>query len=207
MKRPGHLRPGQPQGVQKRAVGSLFAPLGHFIAAHGVLLETRWREKEKAQVALRLWGTGHPAPTVTVASFRTWRDWRRCRRPVPGFNKSRCAEECIARGGRMSMLKTVADRGASGRRPFPAWRHYGSIHSRSIRRVTSQPTDRGREDCLFLKEELTEMDFISFAVLSAVLFPLKRGGQTTKECLLKRLFGTLPCGLDKRKEGRLISTG
>ena len=30
-----------------------------------------------------LLGTGHPATTVTVASFRTWRGWRRDRRPVP----------------------------------------------------------------------------------------------------------------------------
>lgn len=38
---------------------------------------------KKAQQCCAFLGTGHPATTVTVASFRTWRGWRRDRRPVP----------------------------------------------------------------------------------------------------------------------------
>ena len=39
-------------------------------------------EIKKAQMNLRLLGTEHPAATVTVASFRIWRGWRRDRRSV-----------------------------------------------------------------------------------------------------------------------------
>ena len=48
-----------------------------------------------------------------------------------------------------------------------------SIHSRPVRRLTPQPTDRGRADCPSLKGEVTEKDFIGSAVLSTTLFPLK----------------------------------
>ena len=48
-----------------------------------------------------------------------------------------------------------------------------SIHSRPIRRLTPQPTDRGRADCPSLQGGVTEKDFIGFAVLSTTLFPLK----------------------------------
>lgn len=41
-----------------------------------------------------------------------------------------------------------------------------SIHSRPVRRLTPQPTDRGRADCPSLKGEVTEKDFIGSAVLS-----------------------------------------
>ena len=42
-----------------------------------------------------------------------------------------------------------------------------------IRRLTPQPTDRGRADCPSLKGGVTKKDFIGFAVLSTPLFPLK----------------------------------
>lgn len=48
-----------------------------------------------------------------------------------------------------------------------------SIHSRPVRRLTPQPTDRGRADCPSLKGGVTEKDFIGSAVLSTTLFPLK----------------------------------
>ena len=48
-----------------------------------------------------------------------------------------------------------------------------SIHSRPIRRLTPQPTDRGRADCPSLKGGVTKKDFIGSAVLSTSLFPLK----------------------------------
>lgn len=48
-----------------------------------------------------------------------------------------------------------------------------SIHSRPIRRLTPQPTDRGRADCPSLKGGVTKKDFTGFAVLSTELFPLK----------------------------------
>ena len=54
----------------------------------------------------------------------------------------------------------------------PMW-HDVSIHSRPIRRLTPQPTDRGRADCPSLKGGVTKKDFIGFAVLSTPLFPLK----------------------------------
>ena len=53
---------------------------------------------------------------------------------------------------------------------------YVSIHSRPIRRLTPQPTDRGRADCPSLKGGGTEKDFIGFAVLSTTLFPPVGGG-------------------------------
>ena len=55
-----------------------------------------------------------------------------------------------------------------------------SIHSRPVRRLTPQPTDRGRADCPSLKGGVTEKDFIGSAVLSTTLFPLKRGGSNHK---------------------------
>ena len=48
-----------------------------------------------------------------------------------------------------------------------------SIHSRPIRRLTPQPTDRGRAGCPSLQGGVTEKDFTGFAVLSTPLFPLK----------------------------------
>ena len=48
-----------------------------------------------------------------------------------------------------------------------------SIHSRPVRRLTPQPTDRGRADCPSLKGGVTEKDFICSAVLSTSLFLLK----------------------------------
>ena len=42
-----------------------------------------------------------------------------------------------------------------------------------IRRLTPQPTDRGRADCPSLKGGVTKKDFIGSAVLSTTLFPLK----------------------------------
>ena len=48
-----------------------------------------------------------------------------------------------------------------------------SIHSRPVRRLTPQPTDRGRADRPFLKGGVTKKDFIGSAVLSTYLFPLK----------------------------------
>ena len=54
---------------------------------------------------------------------------------------------------------------------------YVSIHrTPPIRRLTPQPTDRGRADCPSLKGGVTKKDFIGFAVLSTHLFPLKGGG-------------------------------
>ena len=50
---------------------------------------------------------------------------------------------------------------------------YVSIHSRPIRRLSPQLTDRGRTDCPSLKGGITEKDLIDFAVLSTPLFPLK----------------------------------
>ena len=50
---------------------------------------------------------------------------------------------------------------------------YVSIHSRPVRRLTPQPTDRGRADCPSLKGGVTKKDFIGSAVLSTTLFPLK----------------------------------
>ena len=44
-----------------------------------------------------------------------------------------------------------------------------------VRRLTPQPTDRGRADCPSLKGGVTEKDFIGSAVLSTTLFPLKGG--------------------------------
>ena len=52
-------------------------------------------------------------------------------------------------------------------------RYYVSIHSRPIRRLTPQPTERGRADCPSLEGGVTEKDFIGFAVLSTPFFPLK----------------------------------
>ena len=46
-----------------------------------------------------------------------------------------------------------------------------SIHSRPIRRLTPQPTDRGRADCPSLKGGVTKKDFIGFAVLSTTFSP------------------------------------
>ena len=40
-----------------------------------------------------------------------------------------------------------------------------------VRRLTPQPTDRGRADCPSLKGEVTEKDFIGSAVLSTTFFP------------------------------------
>ena len=51
--------------------------------------------------------------------------------------------------------------------------HNVSIHSRPVRRLTPQPTDRGRADCPSLKGGVTKKDFIGSAVLSTTLFPLK----------------------------------
>ncbi len=48
-----------------------------------------------------------------------------------------------------------------------------SIHSRPIRRLTPQPTDRGRADCPSLQGGGMEKDFIGSADLSTALFPLK----------------------------------
>ena len=48
---------------------------------------------------------------------------------------------------------------------------YVSIHSRPIRRLTPQPTDRGRADCPSLKGGVTKKDFIGFAVLSTTFSP------------------------------------
>ena len=48
-----------------------------------------------------------------------------------------------------------------------------SIHSRPVRRLTPQPTDRGRADRPFLKGGVTEKDFTGSVVLSTSLFPLK----------------------------------
>ena len=53
------------------------------------------------------------------------------------------------------------------------FRYHVSIHSRPVRRLTPQPTDRGRADCSSLKGGVTEKDFIGSAVLSTTLFPLK----------------------------------
>ena len=50
---------------------------------------------------------------------------------------------------------------------------YVSIHSRPIRRLSPQLTDRGRTDCPSPKGGITEKDLIGFAVLSTPLFPLK----------------------------------
>ena len=46
-----------------------------------------------------------------------------------------------------------------------------SIHSRPIRRLTPQPTERGRADCPSLKGGVTKKDFIGFAVLSTTFSP------------------------------------
>ena len=55
---------------------------------------------------------------------------------------------------------------------------YVSIHSRPIRRLTPQPMDRRRADCLSLTGGVAETDFIDFAVLSTAFFPLK--GEVSK---------------------------
>ena len=52
-------------------------------------------------------------------------------------------------------------------------RSHVSIHSRPVRRLTPQPTDRGRADRPSLKEGVTEKDFIGSAVLSTSLSSLK----------------------------------
>ena len=62
-----------------------------------------------------------------------------------------------------------------------------SIHSRPIRRLTPQPTDRGRADCPSMKGGGTEKDFIGFAVLSTTRFPLK--GEVSNH---KGIFDELP---------------
>ena len=78
-----------------------------------------------------------------------------------------------------------------------------SIHSRPVRRLTPQPTDRGRADCPSLKGEVTEKDFIGSAVLSTTLFPLKGEVSNHKgifdktktrraECLPRFCFGRSP---------------
>ncbi len=75
---------------------------------------------------------------------------------------------------------------------LPPYKGYGSggytedvsIHSRPIRRLTPQPTDRGRTDCPSLKGGVTEKDFIGFAGLSTAPFPLMGRSQTTKEFLM-----------------------
>ena len=82
----------------------------------------------------------------------------------------------------------VALRGAHGFAPAPRrslalldsaehfmneMRYYVSIHSRPIRRLTPQPTERGRADCPSLKGGAAKKDFIGFAVLSTPFFPLK----------------------------------
>ncbi len=62
------------------------------------------------------------------------------------------------------------------RRPHPAFLSYAayvSTHSRPIRRLTPQPTDRCRADCPSLKGGVTEKDFIGFAGFSTPFFPLK----------------------------------
>ena len=48
---------------------------------------------------------------------------------------------------------------------------HDSIHSRPIRRLSPQPTDRGRADCPSLQGGVTEKDFIGFAVLSTTFSP------------------------------------
>ena len=58
-------------------------------------------------------------------------------------------------------------------RDFQMLRFHVSIHSRPIRRLTPQPTARGRADCPSLEGGVTEKDFIGFAVLSTPFFPLK----------------------------------
>ena len=67
-------------------------------------------------------------------------------------------------------------------------RYYVSIHSRPIRRLTPQPTERGRADCPSLKGGVTKKDFIGFAVLSTPLFPLK--GKVSNH---KGIFDEISC--------------
>ena len=66
-----------------------------------------------------------------------------------------------------------------------------SIHSRPIRRLTPQPTDRGRADCPSLKGGGTEKDFIGFAVLSTTRFPLK-GEVSNHKGIFDEIFRSTP---------------
>ena len=70
---------------------------------------------------------------------------------------------------------------------FPTLRGHVAIHSRPIRRLTPQPTDRGRADCPSLKGGVTKKDFIGSAVLSTSLSPLK--GEVSNQ---KRIFDEHP---------------
>ena len=76
-------------------------------------------------------------------------------------------------------------------------RSHVSIHSRPVRRLTPQPTDRGRADRPSLKGEDTEKDFIGSAVLSTSLFPLKGAVSSHKgifdEGILQRQTETAGC--------------
>ena len=62
---------------------------------------------------------------------------------------------------------------SAGKHVLDALNNPVSIHSRPIRRLTPQPTDRGRADFPSLKGGVTKKDFIGFAVLSTTFSPLK----------------------------------
>ena len=82
---------------------------------------------------------------------------------------------------------------------------YDSIHSRPIRRLSPQLTDRGRTDCPSLKGGITEKDLIGFAVLSTPLFPLKGEVSNHKGIFDESTRKTFPWSPFYRRKGRHAS--
>ena len=77
----------------------------------------------------------------------------------------------LRRTGPASGVESVSRNTESGADMLSSKMQDVSIHSRPIRRLTPQPTDRGRADCPSLKGGGTKKDFIGFAVVSTPLFP------------------------------------
>ena len=82
---------------------------------------------------------------------------------------------------------------------------YVSIHSRPIRRLSPQLTDRGRTDCPSLKGGITEKDLIGFAVLSTPLFPLKGEVSNHKGIFDESTRKTFPWSPFYRRKGHHAS--
>ena len=82
---------------------------------------------------------------------------------------------------------------------------YVSIHSRPIRRLSPQLTDRGRTDCPSLKGGITEKNLIGFAVLSTPLFPLKGEVSNHKGIFDESTRKTFPWSPFYRRKGRHAS--
>ena len=95
------------------------------------------------------------------------------------LRRSMRLSDCVARMGGDEFVALLPGCSAAQARRIAGDIVYGleacnsdvSIHSRPIRRLTPQPTERGRADCPSLKGGVTKKDFIGFAVLSTTFSP------------------------------------